>query len=241
MPTDRMGPRPELPTGQARGLKAHADAHDCIMVRIRTDYDTDPMQWATNSGKSASPALSCGSDQWITLRIFLVQRPTSGGLRHFVRLVRAESFDLGATSLAPGSKKCQAHARRRERARLLDLLARLKARAEQRIAAPVKVVAIHEVGLDGFWIIACSRPTALRATSSIGLGALRAWRNRRTSDTARTCLHAASAVALRHRTVARGARHGIAQDRRRGSQCRWPRASDESRNHRARLRGSPPL
>ena len=36
--------------------------------------------------------------------------------------------------------------------KLLDLLARLKTRAEQRIAAPVKVVAIHEVGLDGFWI-----------------------------------------------------------------------------------------
>jgi transposase len=36
--------------------------------------------------------------------------------------------------------------------KLLDLLARLKTRAEQRIAAPVKVVTIHEVGLDGFWI-----------------------------------------------------------------------------------------
>jgi hypothetical protein len=35
---------------------------------------------------------------------------------------------------------------------LLKLLARLKTRAEQRIAAPVKVVTIHEVGLDGFWI-----------------------------------------------------------------------------------------
>jgi transposase len=35
---------------------------------------------------------------------------------------------------------------------LLDLLSRLKTRAEQRIAAPVKVVAIQEVGLDGFWI-----------------------------------------------------------------------------------------
>ena len=31
-------------------------------------------------------------------------------------------------------------------------IARLKSRAEQRIAATVKVVAIHEVGLDGFWI-----------------------------------------------------------------------------------------
>jgi hypothetical protein len=33
--------------------------------------------------------------------------------------------------------------------KLLDLLARLKSRAEQRIAAPVKIVAIQEVGLDG--------------------------------------------------------------------------------------------
>jgi transposase len=36
--------------------------------------------------------------------------------------------------------------------KLLDLLAQLKSRAEQRIAAPVKVVAIQEAGLDGFWI-----------------------------------------------------------------------------------------
>jgi hypothetical protein len=34
MPTERMGPAARsFPTGQARGLKAHADAHDCIMVR----------------------------------------------------------------------------------------------------------------------------------------------------------------------------------------------------------------
>ena len=58
-----------------------------------------------------------------------------------------------ATSLAPGSKKMSKHTLASGNGReLLDLLARLKARAEQRIAAPVKVVAIHEVGLDGFWI-----------------------------------------------------------------------------------------
>src|ERR1700732_1989393 len=57
------------------------------------------------------------------------------------------------TSLAPGSKKMSKHTLAGGNGReLLDLLARLKARAEQRIAAPVKVVAIHEVGLDGFWI-----------------------------------------------------------------------------------------
>jgi hypothetical protein len=58
-----------------------------------------------------------------------------------------------ATSLAPGSKKMSKHALAGGNGReLLDLLARLKTRAEQRIAAPVKVVAIHEVGLDGFWV-----------------------------------------------------------------------------------------
>ena len=58
-----------------------------------------------------------------------------------------------ATSLAPGSKKMSKHTLvGGDAGKLLDLLARLKARAEQRIAAPVKVVAIHEVGLDGFWI-----------------------------------------------------------------------------------------
>ena len=58
-----------------------------------------------------------------------------------------------ATSLAPGSKKMSKHTLvGGDGRKLLDLLARLKTRAEQRIAAPVKVAAIHEVGLDGFWI-----------------------------------------------------------------------------------------
>ena len=58
-----------------------------------------------------------------------------------------------ATSLAPGSKKMSKHTLvGGDGRKLLDLLARLKTRAEQRIAAPVKVVAIHEVGFDGFWI-----------------------------------------------------------------------------------------
>src|ERR1700731_1383426 len=58
-----------------------------------------------------------------------------------------------ATSLAPGSKKMSKHTLAGGNGRdLLDLLARLKTRAEQRIAAPVRIVAIQEVGLDGFWI-----------------------------------------------------------------------------------------
>ena len=58
-----------------------------------------------------------------------------------------------ATALAPGSRKMSKHTLAGGDGRkLLDLLARLKTRAEQRIAAPVKVMTIQEVGLDGFWI-----------------------------------------------------------------------------------------
>jgi transposase len=58
-----------------------------------------------------------------------------------------------ATSLALGSRKMSKHTLVGGDVRkLLDLIAWLKSRAEQRIAAPVKVVAIQEVGLDGFWI-----------------------------------------------------------------------------------------
>src|SRR5437763_311456 len=68
------------------------------------------------------------------------------------------SFELSrstwvATSLALGSRKMSKHMLvGGDGRKLLDLLARLKTRAEQRIAAPVKVVVIHEVGLDGFWL-----------------------------------------------------------------------------------------
>ena len=58
-----------------------------------------------------------------------------------------------ATALAPGSRKMSKHTLvGGDGRKLLDLLARLKTRAEQRIATPIKVVTIHEVGLDGFWI-----------------------------------------------------------------------------------------
>ena len=57
------------------------------------------------------------------------------------------------TALVSGSSKMSKHTLAGgDACKLLDLLARLKSRAEQRIAAPVKVVAIQEVGLDGFWI-----------------------------------------------------------------------------------------
>src|SRR5215831_19815812 len=45
MPTERLAPPPwSFPTGQTRGLKAHADAHDCIMVRTQTDLPHTSVQ-----------------------------------------------------------------------------------------------------------------------------------------------------------------------------------------------------
>src|SRR6202022_1973394 len=65
-PRTRMDPPPRsFPTGQARGLKAHADAHDCIMVAIPSDRpNTDPMQVGRQTPVSRRrPPLSRGSDQ----------------------------------------------------------------------------------------------------------------------------------------------------------------------------------
>lgn len=57
------------------------------------------------------------------------------------------------TSLSPGCKKLSKHViTGGDGHALLDLLARLRSKAEQRIGSPIKVVVIHEAGLDGFWI-----------------------------------------------------------------------------------------
>jgi transposase len=57
------------------------------------------------------------------------------------------------TSLSPGSQKMSKHASPGgDGAALLDLLGRLRAKAEQFAAEPVDIVVIQEAGLDGFWI-----------------------------------------------------------------------------------------
>src|SRR3954463_123773 len=57
------------------------------------------------------------------------------------------------TALLPCSNKMSKYSVDGGDARkLLDPLARLKSRAEQRMAAPVNIVVIQEAGLDGFWI-----------------------------------------------------------------------------------------
>jgi transposase len=57
------------------------------------------------------------------------------------------------TSLMPGSEKLSKHVLAAGDGKaLLELLNGLKAKAERRSSGPVAVSAIHEAGLDGFWI-----------------------------------------------------------------------------------------
>jgi transposase len=58
------------------------------------------------------------------------------------------------TALAPGSEKMSKHSLTGGNgAALLELLARLRAKAEERLGAPVDgVLVIQEAGHDGFWI-----------------------------------------------------------------------------------------
>src|SRR6516165_8556772 len=115
---------------------------------------TDPMQSGRqNSGKSTS-RITEPRERPMHQATTLPERTCSRGdcATLFVSLELSRSTWV-ATTLAPGSSKMSKYTLvGGDGHQLLDLLARLKSRAEQRIAAPVKVVAIHEVGLDGFWI-----------------------------------------------------------------------------------------
>ncbi len=70
----------------------------------------------------------------------------------FVSLELSRSRWL-VTSLSPGSEKMSKHSvTGGDTGALLDLLARLRARTEQRTGASAKLVIIQEAGFDGFWI-----------------------------------------------------------------------------------------
>jgi len=57
------------------------------------------------------------------------------------------------TSLAPGSTKMSKHAIvGGDGASLLTMLTGLRTKAEQRAGRPVKIMVVHEAGLDGFWV-----------------------------------------------------------------------------------------
>jgi transposase len=70
----------------------------------------------------------------------------------FVSLELSRSKWL-VTSLSPGSEKMSKHlVAGGDGAGLLNLLIRLRDKAEQRAGTPVEIVVIQEAGLDGFWI-----------------------------------------------------------------------------------------
>jgi transposase len=70
----------------------------------------------------------------------------------FVSLELSRSRWL-VTSLSPGSEKMSKHlVAGGDGAGLIDLLTRLRDKAEQRAGTPVRIVVIQEAGLDGFWI-----------------------------------------------------------------------------------------
>ena len=70
----------------------------------------------------------------------------------FVALELSRSTWLVGSSM-PGSDRVSRHqVRAADTTALLALLKRLKARAERSCGATVRVISIHEAGLDGFWV-----------------------------------------------------------------------------------------
>src|SRR6201984_463129 len=147
MPTERMGPPPGAlppmrmtaswlgPSGPTE-YRSYAVGGQTLVSRRRPT--TEPRERSMRQATTLpAPQRTCSWGDCATL---------------FVSLELSRSTWV-ATALAPGSSKMSKYTLvGGDGHKLLDLVARLKSRAEQRIAAPVKVVTIHEVGLDGFWI-----------------------------------------------------------------------------------------
>src|SRR5262249_7563662 len=147
MPTKRLAP----PPGASQPMRMTASWSG---PKPPTEYRSYAVG-RQNSGKSTSPTTEPTERPMHRATTLPVSEQTCSP-EHcatlFVSLELSRSTWV-ATTLAPGSTKMSKHTLvGGDGRKLLDLLARLKTRAEQRIAAPVKVVAIHEVGLDGFWI-----------------------------------------------------------------------------------------
>src|SRR5260370_770703 len=147
MPTERMGP----PPGASPPMRMTASWSGSNDPTVYRSYAVGRQTLVSRY----RPPLSRGSDSMHhASTISVPERTCSRGdcATLFVSLELSRSTWV-ATALAPGSRKMSKHTLvGGDGRKLLDLLARLKTRAEQRIAAPVKVVTIHEVGLDGFWI-----------------------------------------------------------------------------------------
>ena len=70
----------------------------------------------------------------------------------FVALELSRSTWLIAVSLPDSEKVSKYRVGAADTSALLSLLARLKAQAERRCSEAVRIVSIHEAGLDGFWV-----------------------------------------------------------------------------------------
>jgi transposase len=70
----------------------------------------------------------------------------------FVALELSRSTWLIAVSLPDSEKVSKYRVDAADTTALLNLLARLKAQAERRCSEAVRIVSIHEAGLDGFWV-----------------------------------------------------------------------------------------
>src|SRR3989440_5231493 len=147
MPTDRIGPPPGA-SPPMRMTASWSGSNDLTAYRSHA-------VGRQNSGKSTSPTTEPRERPMHHPTTLPVSEQTCSRedcATLFVSLELSRSTWV-ATSLALGSRKMSKHTLVGGDARkLLDLLGRLKSRAEQRIAAPVKIVAIQEAGLDGFWI-----------------------------------------------------------------------------------------
>src|SRR5262249_21135067 len=145
-----------LSANRANGTRDHAFGRD---VERRLGHSSGQYRsyavGRQNSGKSTSPTTEPTEQPMHRATTLPVSEQTCSP-EHCATLFLSLELSRStwvATTVAPGSTKMSKHTLvGGDGRKLLDLLARLKTRAEQRISAPVKVVAIHEVGLDGFWI-----------------------------------------------------------------------------------------
>jgi hypothetical protein len=133
-----MAPDADRENGPAARSFA-ADAHDRIMVRIKQSYRIQILcSGAANSGKSTSPTTEPKERPMHHATTLPVPEETcirGDCATLFVSLELSRSTWV-ATALAPGSRKMSKHTLvGGDGRKLLDLLARLKTRAEQRIAA----------------------------------------------------------------------------------------------------------
>jgi transposase len=85
----------------------------------------------------------------------------------FVALELSKSTWLVAVSIPGSDRASKYRVEAADTAGLLDLLGRLRSQAVRHSAGPVKIVSIHEAGLDGFWVHRVLEANGWRVTWSM--------------------------------------------------------------------------